>query len=444
MIASNKVLYDFGTISFLLAGLTAVAGANPLSSLGEPLTTYVKSHPTLSESVAQAPGQTPANPQAPAAPAAPPAGPPAPSTPGMSGPITMNPHPTQLDLGPLGKVFVGGALSGLALWQDKPANGDLGGIGDLSNGQIFLNKTDGPIQFFLQAGAYSLPSLGTPYMRAEQATRQFYGALPQGFIKFVPNDNLSLEVGKLPTLVGAEYTFTFENMNIARGLLWNQENAVNRGVQLNYSKGPLTVAASYNDGFYSDVISWIWLSVTDVINKNNTVALIGGGNTIHTNVATAATPLFQNNEQIYNLIFTHTTGSWTFQPYLQYTNVPKIASIGANASASTTGVALLADYDFSDKATLGGMSLAGVSLPFRLEYIGSTGSTADGAPNLLYGPGSSAWSATITPTYRRNLFFARAELSYMHVNGATAGLALGSNGNANNQSRLLLELGIVF
>jgi len=28
---------------------------------------------------------------------------------------------------------------------------------------------------------------------------------------------------KLPTLIGAEYTFTFENMNIERGLLWNQE-----------------------------------------------------------------------------------------------------------------------------------------------------------------------------------------------------------------------------
>jgi hypothetical protein len=38
-------------------------------------------------------------------------------------------------------------------------------------------------------------------------------------------------------LIGAEYTFTFENMNIQRGLLWNQENAVTRGVQVNQTMG---------------------------------------------------------------------------------------------------------------------------------------------------------------------------------------------------------------
>ncbi len=56
--------------------------------------------------------------------------------------------------------------------------------------------------------------------------------------------------GKLPTLIGAEYTFTFENMNIERGLLWNQENAVNRGVQANFTSGPVAVSVSWNDGFY--------------------------------------------------------------------------------------------------------------------------------------------------------------------------------------------------
>ena len=35
-------------------------------------------------------------------------------------------------------------------------------------------------------------------------------------------------------------------------LLWNQENAVNRGIQLNYTQDPLTFAFSWNDGFYSN------------------------------------------------------------------------------------------------------------------------------------------------------------------------------------------------
>jgi hypothetical protein len=51
--------------------------------------------------------------------------------------------------------------------------------------------------------------------------------------------------------MGAEYTFTFENMNIERGLLWNQENAINRGIQVNQTIGK-SASLSWNDGFYSN------------------------------------------------------------------------------------------------------------------------------------------------------------------------------------------------
>ena len=60
--------------------------------------------------------------------------------------------------------------------------------------------------------------------------------MPQAFLKIVPTDNFSIQAGKLPTLIGAEYTFSFENFNIERGLLWNQEPAVSRGVQANYTR----------------------------------------------------------------------------------------------------------------------------------------------------------------------------------------------------------------
>ena len=41
-------------------------------------------------------------------------------------------------------------------------------------------------------------------------------------------------------------------MNIERGLLWNQENAVNRGIQANYSAGPVAISVSWNDGMLSN------------------------------------------------------------------------------------------------------------------------------------------------------------------------------------------------
>ena len=53
----------------------------------------------------------------------------------------------------------------------------------------------------------------------------------------------SIEVGALPTLIGDEYTFSFENLNIERGILWGAEPAVSRGVQANFTTGPLAALA---------------------------------------------------------------------------------------------------------------------------------------------------------------------------------------------------------
>ena len=202
------------------------------------------------------------------------------STPGMAGPLTINPTPEKFHSGLFGDVYVSGVVSGMWQLQNNTFPGDRSSQVDLSNGQVFLQKVDGILQFFVQAGAYSLPDIGLPYVRAGNtydpvpgATNTFYGVVPQAFIKIAPNNNFSIMAGKLPTLIGAEYTFSFENMNIERGLLWNQENAVNRGVQLNGKFGPLAVALSLNDGFYSNQFSWVWGSLTYSINATNTLAL---------------------------------------------------------------------------------------------------------------------------------------------------------------------------
>ena len=292
------------------------------------------------------------------------------------------------------------------------------------------------MQFFVQAGAYSLPDIGLPYIASGKATNAFYGPLSQAFIKLVPNDKWSIEAGKLPTLIGAEYTFSFENVNIERGLLWNQENAVNRGVQLNYSSGPIAASISWNDGLYSNRYSWAWGSLTYTFNSANILSVIGGGNTHRTTVNTLVTPLYQNNEQIYNVIYTHTEGAWTLQGYLQYTKVPASAEIGTTQAADTKGAALYATYALPD--------VPGLSLPVRVEYIESSGSVANGAPNLMYGPGSKAWSITFTPTYQKGIFFARAEASYVSASSTAPGFAFGPNGTDTSQLRGLLEAGILF
>jgi hypothetical protein len=369
------------------------------------------------------------------------------TTPAMTGPLAANPNPMSFDAGPLGPVYVTGVVSGLGLWQNNPFPGDQRSLASLSNGQFFFQKTDGLFQYFVQVGAYTLPALGTPYFNTPEATGDFFGPLPQAFIKLAPTDSFSISAGKLRTLIGAEYTFSFENMNIERGLLWNQENAVNRGVQVNYTADPFAFAFSWNDGFYSNRYTWLWGSGAYTLDKENTFSIVAGGNFARTAKATTttpffqttATPLFQNNETILNVIYTYNSAPWTITPYFQYTNVPAASSIGAFTSASTYGGAILANYSFGEDTPL-----AGFSLPIRFEYIASTGSLANGSPNLLYGPGSNAWSITLTPTYQYKIFFARAEFSHVGTSSTTPGLVFGRDGMNTTQTRFMFETGILF
>lgn len=363
-----------------------------------------------------------------------PAAPTAMSTPGMTGPLAANPNPTSFDTGALGTWYVTGAITGLALSQDHRFPGDRKALSDFSSVQVFIQKTSGPLQFFVQVGGYSMPALGTAYLSAHKTIDAFYGAVPQAFVKYAPNDHFSVMAGKLPTMIGAEYTFTFENMNIERGLLWNQENAVNRGVQATYVQGPVTTSVSWNDGFYSNRYNWLWGSLAYAIDKSNTLSFIAGGNMGQTARVSAATPLLQNNSQILNVIYTHAAGPWTLTPYLQYTRVPVNAELGIVHSSSTTGAALLANYAFDSNFSVAG----------RAEYISSSGSATNGSANLLYGPGSKAWSLTLTPTYQNKLFFVRGELSYVKASDTTPGFALGQDYSNRSQSRMMLETGILF
>jgi hypothetical protein len=385
------------------------------------------------------PGAPPApGPAAAAAPAAPTSPLIAPT---ITGPLTIQLPANKYTLGPLGDIYVDGIASGLGQWQNNPFPGNRSWEPDLSNGQVFVQKTDGIFQFYAQAGAYSISSLGAPYVSAAQATFGYqspagnlWGWFPQGFAKIAPTDNFSIEGGKLPTLIGAEYTFSFENINIERGLLWNQEPAVSKGGQANYTIGPVALSLSFTDGFDSGVYNWVTGSATYTLNPANSFEFAAGGNVGKTTVVNLRTPLAQNNSQIFDLIYTYNSDPWIIQPYFQATHVPANASLGFGASASTFGGAVLVNYDVGSGFNLGG----------RAEYIGSTGSLANGSPSLIYGPGSGAFSLTFTPTYQWSYFFGRAEFSWVKANGVIAGFGLGPNFNGNSQTRVMVETGILF
>ena len=380
-------------------------------------------------------GSTPARAQdAPAAaPEAPPPASPL-SMPAMSGStLVANSKPMKFDAGPLGSVYATGVLGVMAQCQNNliPPDERRSEL-DLTNGQVFVQKVDGPVQFFAQGGAYSIPDIGVPYVRAGTTTSALFGGLPAWFLKFAPNDAFSLQAGNLPTLVGVEYTFSFENVNVQRGLLWNQENAINRGVQANYTSGQLALSLAWTDGFFSNRYNWLWGSATYTLDSSNSATFVGGGSMRTETVSSYATPLLQNNQTIYNAYFSHTTGPWTIIPALQYTNVPADPAIGIAHDLHTLGGAIYGIY-----AVGGGVTVAG-----RAEYIDSNGSAGD--PTVLYGPGSKAWSLTVTPTYQSGRFYARGELSHVKATGTTAGMAFGPAGTNTSQTRALIETGLMF
>ena len=392
---------------------------------------------------------------APAAPAAAaPAPAPAPSAapyPAMSASLAMPAPPMTYDLGFLGKVSVGGVISGLAMAQSNPVynystgKSDLKSTVDISNAQIFINKSDGVFQYFIQAGTYSLPALGpTAYIPSAKQPGDSFGNLPQAFVKIVPNSTFSIEAGNLPTLVGDEYTFTFENLNIERGLLWGYEPAVSRGVQGNATFGPLALSVAFTDGFYTGKYNSISGLATWTINASNTLAIDGEGPTGKVNVVSGTSYPPTANESVYDLMFTHTVGQWTINPYLQYTHTPSSNYYGYSG-VDSWGAALLVNYAFDSKS-----KLSGVSIPIRIEYQSSQGSSNSPAqPDIEFAPGAKTWSFTVTPTYQFKQYFIRAEFSYVtasHIDPYAyyEGTAYGNSGDQKDQVRGLIETGVAF
>lgn len=350
----------------------------------------------------------------------------------LSGPLTWMP-PATFDAGPFGKLSVNGIITGYAQGQNNPVSGDDTKQATLTNGTVFVQKADGKLQWFVQAGAYDLPVLGVPFTNAQNTMNNLFGPVPVAYLKLNTGKTTSWQLGELPTLIGAEGIFTYQNMNISRGLLWNQENVVNRGIQVNQTLGKyFTASLSWNDGFYSDRYNWLSGSLT-FTKGANTIVYTGMGNAGETGYSTAATPLAQNNSQMHAVVYTYSKGTWIATVTYQYTNVPTNAKIGIAKGANTNGFGAYVSKSFKGN----------FSLPARFEYMGTSYTTGN-TVNLLYGPGSAAYSITVTPTYQKAGFFFRTDIGDVGTSSSTAGDAFGPLGKDTNQFRVAGEFGFIF
>ncbi|MCJ2032910.1 outer membrane beta-barrel protein [Methylobacterium sp. J-068] len=396
--------------------------------------------------------------KAPVAPAPPPAACKAEITfPAYGGVIKQNPNPACLTIGGLGDIYVGGAVSGYFYTQTNPSSIVLPGIAadraarvDFSNLMGFIQKADGPFQFYAAFGAYTIPGLGAPIFSAFDQTNLLFSPAPIVFGKYVINDNWSIQGGRMPTLIGSELPFTFQNLNISRGLLFAQENVINHGVQINYADGPWSASFAATDGFFSGEINWVTGAITYKIDAANTIGINGG---THFSSYTRfdfsdrslrnqfTTPQTLQNSSIVSANYTYADGPWIVTPYIQYTNVERNDFL-VLAGAETFGAAVLASYAFTDNFALAG----------RVEYITQSGTRGNfaGQSSVLYGPGSSAFSFTVTPTFTFDRYFLRGEFSTVQLYDTSTiipgvlGTGFGRNGLKTSQERYMIETGITF
>ncbi|WP_414040628.1 outer membrane beta-barrel protein [Acidithiobacillus sp. M4-SHS-6] len=364
------------------------------------------------------------------------------------------PNPLKFCAGPLGQLDVQGVASGMAFYQDNPPGGgdteaDLAGLlgakrvgASITNGMVIIQKENGPIQFYIQAGAYSFPTLAEPIPSATNDINLF-GALPVAYLKIAPSSNYSMEIGQLPTLIGAESAFTYQNINIERGLLWDMEPIISRGIQFNASAGPVSASLAWTDGYFSNRYNVLSGLLSYAINGSNTVSIYGQGSLGKSRLTSndAAYSPIGNESQIYGIEYEYSSGPWMIEPYFQYMHTPSAPALGVDHSFDNYGGALLADYSFTKTVSLGARAEylhVGGPLGYGLNS-NSIASTLTGLP-----ADSHAWSITLTPTYQDGGFFARAELSYVTASTPSGYGFSGADGTNTNQLRGMVETGFMF
>lgn len=353
-----------------------------------------------------------------------------------------SPQPTATPATP---VTVSGALLATQTYTthvNATGNSGNAGGGDQPSrfniGSAFLTiaRNSGFFRYGASAGLYSIPVVGVSGNKTLEANvnTNTYGPVPSAYVSLNPNDHVSISVGKLATLIGQENTYTYLNPNIQRGLVWNMETAVSRGVRLTMTAAKYTGALEVNDGFYSGHFFGVEGSVALAADTNTSYQFVF----VAPNSNAPGNPTSSiANKRLYNFMYTATRGPWTWAPYLLFVQSPSSSTLGYSASESAYGLVLISTYRVNPTWSVTG----------RIEDIANWSAMNDPSPNadlVGYGPGSGAWSFTLTPAYRRKQLLVRADLSDVSVRSAALGSAFGNAGSQRNQFRFVLESGVQF
>jgi hypothetical protein len=313
---------------------------------------------------------------------------------------------------------------------------DLGSRTDFSNIMLTVTRNTGLFRFGATIGEYAFPVVGqaiNPTFRRGSNT-DLFSYVPVAYVQYVPNGAWTFTAGKMPALLGQESNFTYQNVNIQRGLGWNAEPTFTRGVRGQYTQGKFTGTLGYTDGFYSGRFNAVEGLASWAASPNTTLqfAFVVPQTSTGPNPTTAIA-----NKREGDLMLTQQFGRLTLSPYLLWIDSPQNASIGFTGDERAFAGVLIANYSFSSAWSLGA----------RYESIANRSSSLDAGSNadlVGFGPGSMATTLTLTPTFRTGQATIRGEYSFVSLGKFTAGAGFGSMGLSNSQSRLGIEIGVQF
>lgn len=357
---------------------------------------------------------------------------------------TVSPTPAPTPTPPADISFSGDFLASESLTDNVNATGNFGNTGGadqpsrLNISTAFLNvaRNTGYFRYGASAGLYSIPVVGLSGNKTLEANANtnVYGPIPSAYVSLNPNDHTNITIGKLATLIGQESTYTYLNPNIQRGLVWNIETAVSRGVRFTTTRSKYTGAFEVNDGFYSGHFLGVEGSLALAPDANTSFQFVF----VIPNSNAAANPTSSiANKRLYNFMYTATRGRWTWAPYILLAQSPRSSVLGYSATESAYGLVLISTYQVNSTWSLAG----------RIEDLANCSAMNDRSPNadlVGYGPGSGAWSFTVTPAYRHKQFLLRAEASEVTLRFASPGTAFGVGGLERNQFRFVVESGLEF
>jgi hypothetical protein len=365
----------------------------------------------------------------------------------LTGPAAID-----VDGGPLGPLQISGGVDGYGYYlSDTNQQGNLPGTDkylgtELANALIEIQKTTGVLQFTLQIGANGGTAFfGTGHPGQSSISTYTTGPVRAAYVTIAPTGSpVTISVGQLGSLEGWESGVEWNNASQLTTEMFYVENSQSRGVELNYSQGPVSGTLLFSDGYDTGVFNFLEAIGNYSFDANNVLSVYYGGNLGRTgvNVKSNEGPKTYQNSQMIGAFYSYTNGNLNLAPEVQFQIAKADHQIGIEKATDNFGAALFADYSFGTSP---------YSVGAWAQYFTAHSGTADsvsGVGSWYIGPNNEGVAFSVSPTWQYKNLFTRADAGYIYLlNHKAPGVGsygYGAKGTDAGEFVGLLEAGLLF